>query len=495
MMFSEMLINSDEVSSIIPKFDFEVNKLCYNSKDIVQGDIFFALRGVNCNGNDFIYEALSRGASAVFSDFRKTSEADQIYFVEDCRKAMAVLSNIYYNFPSQKMKVIGVTGTNGKTTVTNIINYVLQYAGKITGLIGTNGNIINGKLILTEYTTPESVELNELMKRMTDEKVEIVTMEVSSHSLALSRVYGIDFDVAVFTNLTQDHLDFHLSMDNYSKAKSILFDSMKRINMKNNKTAVIYNEDDVNAERIISKSESDRISYGFGQSMYTINNLIMDFGRTTFELVVLFNNENLRQVSIKSKLTGKFNVYNLLAAIATLRYFNISFEIIQNAIALFESVEGRFSEIKISSGATAIIDYSHTPDSLLKAIQTINEILDTNNSNGRLITVFGCGGNRDKTKRSIMGAIATEYSNHVIITSDNPRDEEQMLIIEEIKSGIKKSNYEIEENRESAIVKAIQMSRKDDVILIAGKGHENYQIIKGVKHHFSDREVAERFSE
>lgn len=494
MIFSEMIELLNNNSLVIDKnLDFKVNALRYNSKEVVQNDIFFAIKGLKTDGNQYIKSAFENGAKAVFTDSMPGIIDSRIYKVNNCRKIMAEMSNVFYGMPSQKMKIIGVTGTNGKTTITSLINFVLQAEGKKTGLIGTNGNYINKRFIKTEHTTPESVDLNKLLAEMSSDGVEFVTMEVSSHSLSLHRVYNIDFDIVLFTNLTPEHLDFHGSMEDYFKAKKILFDSVKRINRKGNRTAAIYNCDDEFGEKIAFSTEAERIAYGFGCGTYTAQNLEMDFSGMSFDVLVPRNGEDVDKISIKTGLTGRFNVYNILAATAALKTAGIRYSKITDAIKKFKPVDGRFNQVKLSNNAAAVIDYSHTPDSLYKALTTIREILDDNKSKGKIITVFGCGGNRDKAKRPLMGKIASENSDEVIITSDNPRDEEPMEIIDEIKTGIEKDNFSVEENRELAIKKAVAMSSKGDVILIAGKGHETYQEIKGVKYHLSDKEIVEKY--
>jgi len=494
MKFSEMINKAAELNDKITILnDFEVRGLCYNSKMVKSGDVFFAIKGFKTDGNKYIPDALAGGAKAVITDDKDVEKTDKIFHVEDCRKAMAELGNSFYDFPSRKMRITGVTGTNGKTTVTGIINYVLEQAGKKTGLIGTNGNIINKKKIETVHTTPESADLNSLLNEMAEAGVEYATMEVSSHALELKRVYGIDFDIAVFTNLTPEHLDFHNTIENYFAAKKILFDSMQRINYKNRNTYVIYNSDDEYGDKIISGAEPERISFGFNNALYSVKNLSMSFDGMSFEMLVPFNGEGIDRMEVESTLTGRFNVYNILAATAALKSLGIKYSEINNSLRSFTAVDGRFNRVKLNNGVVAIIDYSHTPDSLSKAISTIREILNLNNPGGRIITVFGCGGNRDRQKRPVMGKIATTLSDHAIITSDNPRDEEPMDIIEEIKSGITSDNYSVTEDRETAINEAIATAKKGDVILVAGKGHETYQEIKGVKYHLSDREIVEKF--
>jgi UDP-N-acetylmuramoyl-L-alanyl-D-glutamate--2,6-diaminopimelate ligase len=492
MRFSELVnIAKPEIGTLNVQNDFAINKLCYRS-DIVQlDDVFFAIKGLKFDGNNFISDAIRRGAKAIISDYLPKDISIPIYNVRDCRKALAIMSNIYFGFPSLKLKMVGVTGTNGKTTVTNIINHTLVRDGKRTGLIGTNGNFINNVKFETSFTTPESVELNELLNKMVQENVEYVTMEVSSHSLELKRVYSIEFDTVVFTNLTHDHLDFHVTMENYFNSKKILFDTIPGVNKKGTKTYSIYNSDDKYGEKIIADNKSDKISYGLENSVYSVKNLSMTFSKMNFDIIS--STSSTDNIHIESSLIGKFNVYNILAAVAVLKTQDISDNTIIEGISTFIPVDGRFNQIKLNNGAIAIIDYSHTPDSLSKALTTIREIQASNKSEGKLITVFGCGGDRDKSKRPVMGVTASELSDYVIITSDNPRSENPFDIINDIISGITKNNSYIVSNREEAIKQALAMSKADDIILIAGKGHETYQEINNVKHHFSDREVVEKF--
>jgi UDP-N-acetylmuramoyl-L-alanyl-D-glutamate--2,6-diaminopimelate ligase len=494
MLFTDMLKKSGaEILENEIKLNFEVNRLRYNSKLVEPDDVFFAIRGFKTDGNKYIEDAIKKGARAVITDVKNGNDEPFICHVQDCRKAMAEISNAYYDFPSHKMKMIGVTGTNGKTTISNIINHVLQLYDKKTGLIGTNGNFINKRFLQTEYTTPESVELNELLDTMYKESVEYVTMEVSSHALAMKRVYGLEFDTAVFTNLTLEHLDFHDTIDEYFNAKKILFDTMKRINLKNNRTYSIYNSDDKYGRQIVSGTEAEKISYGFGHASYSVDNLEMSFDGMRFDMFAPITGRGERWMSVQTQLIGKFNVYNILAATAALKTMNVPYDVIRQGISEFTPVEGRFNQIKLNSGAIAIIDYSHTPDSLLKALTTIREIMESGSSKGRVTTVFGCGGDRDKKKRPVMGEIAVKYSNEVIITSDNPRTENPFDIIEDIKAGISSGNYKVEENREKAIELACKNAKEGDIILVAGKGHETYQEINGIKYHLSDKEIVQKF--
>jgi UDP-N-acetylmuramoyl-L-alanyl-D-glutamate--2,6-diaminopimelate ligase len=494
-MFSELInITANQIQSFDAKLDFNINSLTSNSKSVALNDIFFAIKGYNFDGNNYISEALSSGAMAVITDSDIDLYDSRIYKVDDVRKTMALFSNAFYGFPSEKMILIGVTGTNGKTTVTNIINFVLQSIGKKTGLIGTNGNYINKRFIKTEHTTPDSIELNKLLADMLSEEIEYVIMEVSSHSLALSRVYGLNFDIGIFTNLTPEHLDFHKTMENYFQSKKLLFDSLRRISSKAPKSAAIYNCNDQYGSAIVASTEAERIAYGFHCGSYTAKNVKTSFDGMKFDILVPFNGEGIDKITINTKLTGLFNVYNILAAVAALKTLQISYNDIVTYMNQFNNVEGRFNVIKLSNGAYAVIDYSHTPDALQNAIDAIKQIYEDNKFNSKIITVFGCGGNRDKLKRPLMGKIAAQNSDYVIVTSDNPRFEDPMDIINDILKGIETDNYTVEPNRETAIKQAIELSSKDDVILIAGKGHESYQEVKGIKNHFSDREVAEKYA-
>jgi UDP-N-acetylmuramoyl-L-alanyl-D-glutamate--2,6-diaminopimelate ligase len=466
------------------KHDFQINKLCYNSKHVEPNDIFFAVKGSKLDGDVFIGEAAAKGAKAIISDrARRHDDLSPVYTVDNVRKTMAVFSNIFYDFPSRKMSIIGVTGTNGKTTVSSIINHVLKSVGKKTGLIGTNKYLVGSRELEASHTTPESVDLNALLFTMIQENVEFVTMEVSSHSLSLYRVHGMDWDTAAFTNLTPEHLDFHHDMAAYFRAKKILFDSMPEINAKGHAAHVVYNMDDKYGGKIIEDTKAKTVSYGFHNADYTAANVSMLLGGMTFDLVSLEGS-----VKIKTNLTGRFNAYNILCAFASLKQYGISSADIVLAIESFPPVEGRFNVFNLSNGAYAIVDYAHTPDSLYNALITIREI-----GAKRVITVFGCGGDRDKTKRPVMGEIAAKFSDAVIITTDNPRFEEPMDIINDITTGIKSNNYFVEEDRQAAIAKAIEMSHQGDVILVAGKGHEAYQETRGIRHHLSDIEIVLSF--
>ena len=444
------------------------------------------IKGVNTDGHRFILDAINNGAMAVILE-DNNSVPDDIFvhekkakiLVADSRKALAEISCALYKNPSEKIKLIGITGTNGKTTTTYFIKSILETAGEKTGLMGTIANYIGDEEIKSSLTTPESNDLNELLYRMYNEGCGYAVMEVSSHSLVLKRVYGLNFSSAVFTNITSDHLDFHVTFENYLSAKKILFDSLS------SSSFAIYNSDDSHSKKLISNSKANLVSYGTSSnSDFVLKNISYDLSGTTFTV-----EHKGDSFPVSTSLIGKFNAYNACAAFAVGFTSGIKEEKIIEGIKNTKQVPGRF-EVISKGNKKVIIDYSHTADSLEKALLAVKDIVK---DSAPVYTVFGCGGNRDKTKRPIMGKIATELSNYVFVTSDNPRFENPFDIINDIKAGITKDNYKVIENREEAIFYAIKSSEDNAVILIAGKGHENYQEKKGIRNHFSDREVAEKF--
>jgi UDP-N-acetylmuramoyl-L-alanyl-D-glutamate--2,6-diaminopimelate ligase len=464
----------------------DVTGIFYDSRRVIKDSVFVAIKGYDTDGHNFIHDAINKGAFAVILENNK-SLPDEVFthgsvakiLVKNSRIALAQISNIYFDQPSKKLKLIGITGTNGKTTTSYFIKSILEADGKKTGLIGTIANFIGDKEIKTKLTTPESVELNALLHEMYNEGCNYAVMEVSSHSLVLNRVYDLNFASAVFTNITSDHLDFHGTFENYLSAKKILFDSLLP------SAFGVYNSDDKHCLTLISKTQAHPHSYGTASDAdFILKDIKYDLNGTSFKIEYKNN-----RYQVSTSLIGEFNAYNACAAFATTVLFGVKEEICIEGIKLTKQVPGRF-EVVGKGKKKSIVDYSHTADSLEKALVALNKIVDDKNP---IYTVFGCGGNRDKSKRPIMGRIACELSKHVIVTSDNPRFEDPMEIINDIKRGISKRNYEIIENREAAIKKAIEESEDNAVILIAGKGHENYQEIRGVRNHFSDKEIAEKY--
>ena len=476
------IIENIDFLEIVGNNKIEISSIEYDSREVKKNSLFAAIKGLHVDGHDYVQKAIDNGAVAIIVDNKyvfdslKENVNVTLMLAKSSVKNMALVSNAFYGFPSESMTVIGITGTNGKTTTTYLLKSILETAGKKTGVIGTIGCWIGDKFISSNKTTPESVKLFEMISAMKKESVEYLIMEVSSIALVLDRVYGLNYDVAVFTNLTQDHLDFHVNFENYFKAKKHLFDDCTKPN-----GIAIYNIDDDYGKKIIKDFSGHKVSYGFNDSSYlgTMNSL-------TFDGLKLLVKKN-KTVILESELTGKFNAYNILASYAIADSLGIADYLIIEGIKKVKTIPGRFNKIKSDKGFWCIVDYSHTPDSLQNAITTTKQIL---NSGSKLITVFGCGGDRDKSKRPLMGNIAQELSDVVVVTSDNPRTEDPMAIIEDILSGVNnRKTVFVNADRKSAIKEAISLAQKDDVVLVAGKGHEDYQEINNKKIHFDDFEI------
>ena len=481
------LLNSVKAVQVVGEISREpITGIFYHSRKVIKNSIFVAIKGFQTDGHKFIMDAINNGAAVIVLEDNESFPDDPLIhkkvtkiLVKDSRIALAELSNSFFNEPSKKMKLIGVTGTNGKTTTTYFIKSIFENAGYKTGLIGTITNFIGNKEISSSLTTPESNDLNAFFNDMYSQGCTYGVMEVSSHSLVLKRTHKIFFSVGVFTNLTQDHLDFHQNFDNYFYAKKILFDNLDTA------STAVYNLDDSFGSRIVADTKANRISYGTETSAnFQLKDVSFDLNGTNFSIT-----HNERTYKASTSLVGDFNAHNACAAFTAASSLGIDAEIIVKGIKNTKAVPGRFEVIGVGN-KKVIIDYSHTPDSLKKALLAIRKIVKDDKP---VYAVFGCGGNRDKTKRPIMGKIASDYADSVIVTSDNPRFEEPLSIINEIKSGIIKKNYNVIENREDAIKSAINSSEENAVILIAGKGHETYQDIKGNKIHFSDKEIAEKY--
>jgi UDP-N-acetylmuramoyl-L-alanyl-D-glutamate--2,6-diaminopimelate ligase len=464
----------------------DVADIVYDSRKVQKNSVFVAIKGYKTDGHKFLQDAINKGAVAVVVEDDNAIPDDLIshsqiakILVSDSRKALAELSKGFYRDPTNKLKLIGITGTNGKTTSTFILKNILQSVGHKTGLVGTIANYIGDAKVDSKLTTPESNDLNRLFYDMIQAGCSYSVMEVSSHSLVLNRVYGLDFTAAIFSNITSDHLDFHNTFEEYLSAKKLLFDGLG-VN-----SFAIINSDDSSSQKMIKDSKAKSVSYGVSDnSDYQIKNIVYDLNGSDFTIT----NKNI-DYKIHTSLIGTFNAYNATSAFATAHSLGIDAEKIVDGIKSSPQVPGRF-EVLGNGIKKIIVDYSHTADSLEKALQAVREIIKDRN---QVVTVFGCGGDRDKTKRPVMGKVASDLSDKVFITSDNPRTENPFEIIEDIKKGISKNNFEVEENREEAIKKAIQNSDEDAVILIAGKGHENYQEINGVRNHFSDQEIALKY--
>lgn len=486
MKLSE-LINNIKVIQITGKAEGkEIEKISIDSRSAGSNSLFIAIEGYKTDGHKFITDAINNGATAVVLQ-NNDLVPEQIFdhtgcikiVVPDSRKALAEIANEFYNRPSAKLKLVGITGTKGKTTTAFYIRNIFEHAGFKTGQLGTIANFIGSKEFKASLTTPQSHEINELLSEMVAENFTHCVMEVSSHAALLNRVDGLDFNAGVFTNITSDHMDFHKTFENYLEAKKVFFDLLS------SDASLIYNNDDVSSENIILDSKAAPVSFGKkDNSNFRIYNIEYDLEGTTFDL-----NYNGKVYSIETGLVGEFNAYNASAAFAVTVSLGVDPVIAAEGIKLTPQVSGRF-EVIAKGNKKVIVDYSHTSDSLKQALKAIHHIVKGTRP---VHTVFGCGGDRDKTKRPIMGGIAAEMSDKAYITSDNPRTENPFEIIEDIKVGIKTENFIVIENREEAIKTAIQNSEDNAVILIAGKGHESYQEINGVRSHFSDQEIAEKY--
>jgi UDP-N-acetylmuramoyl-L-alanyl-D-glutamate--2,6-diaminopimelate ligase len=470
--------------------DVEVSNIQYDSRKVQNGDLFVAIRGSVADGHVFIGDAVNLGArvvvledDAAMPDSFFMHEGVAKIVVSNSRRALATMSANFYGHPSKQLQLIGVTGTNGKTTTTYLIKSILEAANRHVGLIGTVEYRIAHEIVSATHTTPESLELNQLLATMVKRGCTAAVMEVSSHSLAMSRVYGLTFAAAVFSNLTQDHLDFHGSMEEYFKAKKLLFDCLSE------EAYAVTNADDSYGLRIIDSTRAIKITYGTkADAEVRAVDCQSTLNRTTFTVVRGYNTQ-----SLSSSLTGGFNVTNILAAYTTGIGLGIDEQQIRTGIKNLKSVPGRFEQIGSPGGWAAIVDYAHTPDALESCLRTVREILPSKRDS-KIITVFGCGGKRDRTKRPMMGRIATELSDIAIVTSDNPRSEDPQSIIDEVLAGaVKGKTVYAEVDRREAILRGLNFAKKGDIVLIAGKGHEKYQVVGETQIPFDDREEVSRF--
>ncbi len=460
----------------------EVKKIEYDSRKITKGDVFVCVTGFQTDGHKFGAKAVENGASALICEHMPEGVGEEVVVIQvkNAREALALLAVQYYNEPSKKMHVIGVTGTNGKTTTTYLIKSVLDRIGKKVGVVGTIENRIGDRVLHTERTTPESKELQELLDTMVKEDVTHVVMEVSSHSLDLHRVDGISYEIGIFTNLTQDHLDYHKTMENYKDAKSKLFERAEKSVINLDDAAGSFMKDKANGQVLTIAVEKD--------ADLQAKDIVISAEGTDFSLTwagEIFH--------VHLSTPGRFSVYNALGAIGACLLLGISMEDIIAGLQDNHGVAGRFQAVRSKKGYQAVVDYAHTPDGLDNILQTAREF-----AKGRIITIFGCGGDRDKTKRPIMGEIAGNGSDYCIITSDNPRTEDPFTILNEVEAGMKKTlcPYDKIADRKEAILEGAKMAKAGDVIIIAGKGHENYQIFKDCTIHFDDmEEIRKAFGE
>ena len=455
----------------------EISGIHIDSRKIEPGHLFVAVKGTQTDGHAYIAKAIELGASAIVCEkMPETIENNVTYIkVADTEDCVGKLATSFYGDPTSKLELIGVTGTNGKTTIATLLYNMFRKFGYKVGLISTVCNYIDDEAIPTEHTTPDPITLNKLLGRMADEGCKYAFMEVSSHSVAQKRIGGLKFAGGIFTNLTRDHLDYHQTVDNYLKAKKAFFDNLP-------KTAfALTNLDDKNGMVMVQNTKAKVCSYSL-RSICDFKGKVLEDG---FEGMLL----DINHVEVNVQFIGRFNASNLLAVYGTACLLGKKPEDVLLALSILKPVSGRFDSLRSSRGYSAIVDYAHTPDALVNVLSTIQEVL---NGRGQIITVVGAGGNRDKGKRPIMAQEAVKLSDKVIITSDNPRFEEPQDIINDMLAGLSKDEMRKVISiidRKEAIKTACMLAQPGDAILVAGKEHENYQDIKGVKHHFDDKEV------
>ena len=457
--------------------DMPIENIQFDSRKVEAGSLFVATKGTAADGHQYITTAIEKGAVAVVCEDLPADQTPNVTYikVENSSDALGKMASAWYGFPSSKMTLVGVTGTNGKTTIATLLYQLFRKLGHKSGLLSTVCNYVNEVAVEATHTTPDALALNELLAQMVDAGCEYAFMEVSSHSVDQRRIAGLQFDGGVFTNITRDHIDYHLTFENYLKAKKQFFDELS------SEAFALTNADDKNGLVMLQNSKAKKYTYSL-RSMADFKTRILEHG---FEGMLLDMND--REVNVS--FIGKFNASNLSAVFGTAVLLGQDELEVLRIISSLNSVSGRFETLHSPAGFTAIVDYAHTPDALTNVIDTINQILQ---GNGRLITVVGCGGNRDKGKRPMMAREAVNGSWKAILTSDNPRFEEPQDILNDMLAGLdvvdKAKSLTIVDRRE-AIRTACALAQPGDVVLVAGKGHEDYQIIQGVKHHFDDKEV------
>jgi len=477
------LIQRLRAISIDGPVDREITGVRYDSRRVGPGNLFVAVRGACFDGHSFIEQAVEKGAVAIVGEKPGLSKRTTTIVVPNSREALALLAATYYGDPSRRLKVIGVTGTNGKSTTTFLVKHLLERANQSTGLIGTVQYEIGERVLPAQRTTPESLDLQELLSQCVEAGCRNVVLEVSSHALSQGRASEIAFDVGAFTNLTQDHLDFHLGMKDYFEAKARLFDSV-RDNQKKERVAAI-NIDDPYGQRLIARFGRDLpiITYGMGaRAEFRASNFKVEMNLTSYQL-----NAKEKSYLVRLPLIGRFNIYNSLAALAVANAIGADLRTSVLALANAPQIPGRLEAVPAKRQFQVFVDYAHTDDALLNVVRTCRDLHPN-----RLILVFGCGGNRDRTKRSLMGTVADQYTDYAILTSDNPRKEDPEAIVRDIEAGFKRKNYEKILDRKEAISRAIALAQPKDIVLIAGKGHEKYQEFGDYTIPFDDVEVAAR---
>ena len=454
-----------------------ITAMTFDSRKVEKDGLFVAVRGIQSDGHDFIDKAISLGAVAIVCEEFPKEIIDRISYakVVDSSLALGIIASNFYDNPSSSLKLIGVTGTNGKTTTVTLLFQLFRAMGLKAGMLTTVRNMINSEEIPSTHTTPDAVELNKLLRRMVDAGCKYAFMEVSSHSVVQKRIAGLEFSGGVFSNITHDHLDYHKTFDEYIKAKKTFFDQLPQ------SAFALVNKDDVNGIIMVQNTKALKRSYSIS-SLADFNCRVLENQFSGLQL-------NMDNVELWSKLIGSFNAYNLLAVYSTAILLGQDKMNVLMTISTLDSVEGRFEYVRSDSGITGIVDYAHSPDALKNVLSTIKDI---RSGNEQVITVVGCGGDRDSAKRPIMSKIACDLSDRVILTSDNPRSEDPESILKQMQNGIEKQNTKktlsIVDRRE-AIRTAVALARPGDIVLVAGKGHEKYQEVNGVKYPFDDMGV------
>jgi len=464
----------------LPAENPEVMSIEMDSREVRMGSLFICIAGYTVDGHNYVAQAVANGAVAIVAEQDVTCDVPVIK-VRSTMRAMAVLANSFYDNPTAKLHMIGITGTNGKTSVSHLTREILRKADQKTGLIGTIGMEIGDESFETKNTTPDSLTLQKMFQQMVVALVDSCVMEVSSHALHIGRVHGCQYDVTVFTNLTQDHLDYHKTMDNYRAAKSLLFSQLGNgYDVDRPRYAILNVDDDAAAEYIVA-CQGIVLTYGIDRDADLLaRNIKTTSGGTEFILV--FND---KEYPVKMSLVGKFNVYNILATIGATLASGLELDFIISSIAELSGVPGRFELVDAGQDFNVIVDYAHTPDSLENVLKTVRGF-----ANGKIYCLTGCGGDRDKSKRPIMAEIASILSDYPIFTSDNPRTEDPVAILSDMEAGVSDKNYVTIVDRKEAIEYAIGEAGASDVVLIAGKGHETYQIIGDKVLDFDDKAMA-----
>ncbi|TRX54272.1 UDP-N-acetylmuramoyl-L-alanyl-D-glutamate--2,6-diaminopimelate ligase [Fulvivirga sp. M361] len=471
-----------KVSLVSTSGDMErkVESIAFDSRKVAKGGLFIAVKGTQVDGHDYIYTAIQQGAQAIVCERLPDETKKEVTYiaVKNSAHALGIIAANFYGNPSTKLKLVGVTGTNGKTTVATLLFDLFRQMGYSAGLLSTVNNRIDNKVIKATHTTPDAISLNALIAEMVEEGCDFCFMEVSSHAIDQGRVAGLNFKGAIFTNISHDHLDYHKTFDAYIKAKKRLFDDLRPGSF------ALSNVDDKRGRVILQNTKASKNTYALKSVAEFRAKLVAN---TLQGLEMEIDGKN-----VWFKLIGDFNAYNLLAVYATGVLLGEDSDELLTQLSLMDGAPGRFEQIISESDITAIVDYAHTPDALKNVLNTIAEL---RTGNEQVITVVGCGGSRDKTKRPLMASIACKMSDKVVLTSDNPRDEDPLEIIKEMQTGVSPADYKktlVLADREEAIKTACVLANKKDIILVAGKGHETYQEIKGVRHPFDDKEVLER---